>query len=298
MRIVRIGAEETELACVHGPSSGESEIAGTSYSRICLPMHPVLFSIGRFDFFTAPLFAGLSALAAYLYYARFRPAGLTDEEFWELMFGLAVGVIVGGLVLYCFAYGNGLASNLRTLFVRRRNPGGSFFGSLLGAAVVLLVFSRARGKSFARLADPLGPASLLGLSVMRVGCLLHGCCHGRPTDLPWGIVFTDPRCNVRNAWLGRPLHPTQVYEAAGSLLIALLVHRVFLRRVRDGRAPEGSAFAWSAGLYAVMRFGLDFLRGGDAGLLTPLGLTTSQLLSLAVLAAIAAVTRLRTYKPA
>ncbi|HAH05868.1 MAG TPA: hypothetical protein DCM05_04950 [Elusimicrobia bacterium] len=261
-------------------------------------MHPILFSLGRFDFFTAPIFAGLSALAAYLYYARLRPASLTDEEFWELMFALAVGVIVGGVVLYCFAYGKGIAANLRTLFIRHRNPGGSFFGSLLGAAALAYVFCRARKKSFAQIADPLGPASLLALFVMRIGCLLNGCCYGLPTDRPWGIIFTDPRCNVRDSWLGRPLHPTQVYEAAGSLLIFLLVHRVFLRRVREGRAPEGSAFAWSAGLYAALRFGLDFLRGGDAGILTPLGLTTSQLISLAILAAIAAIFRPRAYKPA
>ena len=256
-------------------------------------MRPVLFSVGHVDFFSAPIFAGLSALAAYFYYARNRPSGLSEEDFWNLMMRLAVGVIAGSVLLYFLAYGPGFAGNVKRLLARRRVPGGSFFGSLLGATALAYAYCRSRNLPFGPVADPLGPASLLALSIMRLGCLLNGCCYGRPTDLPWGLVFTDPRCNVRDSWLGRPLHPTQVYEAAGSLAILLFVHFAALRRVRSGRWPAGSAFALSLGLYCVLRFALDFTRGGDPGVFRLVGLGTSQWIAAACLLALTPLLRPR-----
>ena len=141
------------------------------------------------------------------------------------------------------------------------------------------------------MADPLGSASLLALSIMRLGCLLNGCCYGRPTDLPWGIVFTDPRCNVRSAWLGRPLHPEQIYESLGSLAILLFVHFAALPRIRSGRWPPGSAFALSIGLYSALRFGLEFTRGVDLGVFSLMGLGTSHWIAAACLLSLAAYFR-------
>lgn len=250
-------------------------------------MRPILFSIGSVDFSSAPIFAGFSALAAYFYYARRRPEGLSDEDFWGLMLRLALGVILGGVLLYLLAYGRGPLLNLKYFLGRRRIPGGAFYGSLFGAAALAYAWCRTRKLDTAAVLDPLGPASMLALAVMRLGCLLNGCCYGHPTGLPWGIVFTDPRCNVRNSWLGRPLHPTQIYEGLGSLAILLFTHFVILRRVRSGRLSGGSAFAWSVGLYSALRFAMDATRGSDFGLLTLWGLGTSRWIAAACLVAIA-----------
>jgi phosphatidylglycerol:prolipoprotein diacylglycerol transferase len=68
------------------------------------------------------------------------------------------------------------------------------------------------------LLDAIVPAGLLALAVGRVGCFLAGCCYGRPTALPWGVVFRD---------LGPPArHPLQLYSAAADVaLLALLPAR-------------------------------------------------------------------------
>ncbi|MFH1723567.1 MAG: prolipoprotein diacylglyceryl transferase family protein [Elusimicrobiota bacterium] len=248
-------------------------------------MRPIFLSLGRIDLLAGPVFAGLSAAVAYLYFRRYRShAGLSVEEFWNLMLPLSIAVMASGVVVYFFLYSGGFERNLAYVIERGRIRGGAFYGNLGGAALTLYIFARWRGLSFRRLADLLGGAAPLALSLMRLGCIQHGCCFGKPTSLPWGIVFTHPRCGVRRSWLGTPLHPSQLYEALGCLAIFAVVHFVVFRRIRDGKLPPGSAFLASAVLYGVLRFLLDFVRGSDPGVLRPLGLTTAQLMALATFA--------------
>ena len=254
-------------------------------------MRPVLFSIGGIDFFSAPIFAGLSALAAFYYFLRRRPSSLNDDDFWTLMMALALGVIGGGVLFYVLAFGNGPAANLRMILLKRRIPGGSFFGSFWGAALLAYLYCRARKLDWRPVADLLGITGPLALIIMRMGCLLHGCCHGRPTDLPWAIVFTDPRCRVRSSWRGLPLHPSQLYEALGALALFLFLHFVAAKRVEEGKAPPGSVFLLSLGLYAALRFFLEFARGSDPGVFSLAGLGTAQIFSLATLAAVFPLSR-------
>ncbi|HSV06601.1 MAG TPA: prolipoprotein diacylglyceryl transferase family protein [Candidatus Binatus sp.] len=63
--------------------------------------------------------------------------------------------------------------------------------------------------------DAVAPGALLALGIGRIGCFLAGCCYGRPTALPWGVVFPA---------LGLPArHPLQLYSAAGDLGLLLLL---------------------------------------------------------------------------
>ena len=65
--------------------------------------------------------------------------------------------------------------------------------------------------------DAVAPGALLALAIGRLGCFLAGCCYGRPTALPWGVVFPA---------LGPPpRHPLQLYSAAGDLALVLLLRR-------------------------------------------------------------------------
>ena len=75
----------------------------------------------------------------------------------------------------------------------------------------------------------------------RLGCFAAGCCYGKPTDVPWAVVFTNPlaAANVGTP-LGIPLHPTQLYEAGAELLILILL----LVTERRGKLFAGRTF-WS-----------------------------------------------------
>ena len=255
-------------------------------------MMPVLFSIGPYDFTASPVFAGIGAILAYVYFDRGKTlARLGEEDFWNLMFCLAVGALLGGFLFYFFFYGGGAEVNLRYLAKHRFPRGGAFYGNFWGALLGAAVYCRWRALDFPRVADLAGASACLALAVARVGCLLQACCHGKPTGLPFpfSVVFTDPRGSIKRHLLGTPLHPTQVYEALGAAAIFATVHFLFLRAGRAGKRPAGQAFVAATILYACLRFFLDFIRGRDPGILRLLGLTTAQLTALASVAIAAAL---------
>jgi phosphatidylglycerol:prolipoprotein diacylglycerol transferase len=118
------------------------------------------------------------------------------------------------------------------------------------------------------------PGIALGHVVGRFGCLFAGCCYGKPTMKPWGIVFTDPfaAANVGTP-LGVPLHPTQLYEAGAEFLILMLL----LFTERKGRAFAGRTFWLYMLLYAISRFIIEFYRGDERGMVGMF--STSQFIS-------------------
>ena len=237
-------------------------------------MH-TLFSAAGFELHSAPFMVGLSGLAALLYFKSLnRHTGLSEDNFWELMALVVPGVMAGAVAFYFLAYGKGPLENLRYMSTINRLAGGSFFGAYWSAILFAAAYCRFRRLDAARVADAVALAAFLGLPIMRLGCLMNGCCHGLPTALPWGIVFTDPACAVRTGLLGRSLHPTQLYEAAGSLAIFFAGRKILHSRL----ARPGGVFAFSTAAYAVLRFFADFTRAGDPDRFTAWGFSTAQLL--------------------
>lgn len=259
-------------------------------------MRPILFSFLQYDVRSAPILAGLSVLAAYLYVRSQRERlGLSWDDLWTLMLVLMLGIFLGSVGLYAALYGPGLAANLGPIRQGRGVAGGSFFGVLGGAAVGAWAFCRRRRAPFGPLADVLAAAAALGLAVMRTGCLLAGCCHGRPTDLPWGLAFHSGFSSVPRDLLGVPLHPSQLYEGGAALAFFLLAHLRLLPRWR-GRRP-GAVFLLFVAFYSSLRFATDFLRGSDPGRIVLGPLSTAQLICLLGLAAAAAAWALRRGEP-
>ena len=106
--------------------------------------------------------------------------------------------------------------------------------------------------------DVFAPGIALGHVVGRLGCLMAGCCFGRPTSVPWAITFhSDPAAaaNVGTP-LGVPLHPTQLYEAGAE---AADPRRCCWRLERRGRPFPGRTFWTYMLLYGVSRFVIEIL---------------------------------------
>ncbi len=116
----------------------------------------------------------------------------------------------------------------------------------------------------------------MGHALGRIGCFLAGCCYGKPTTLPWGVRFTDPHALVAPELLNVPLHPTQLYEAGFNFLFFLLLHYVSQKPHKDGKILV--LYVWC---YALMRFGIEFLRGDFRGGFL-WGMSPSQVISLGV----------------
>jgi phosphatidylglycerol:prolipoprotein diacylglycerol transferase len=152
--------------------------------------------------------------------------------------------------------------------------GGVFYGGLIAAVAVAFWLVRRYGLPFWTTADLFAPGIALGHVIGRFGCLLAGCCYGRPTDVAWAVTFTDPvaAANVGTP-LGVPLHPTQVYDAGAELLIMI----VLLATERKGRVFAGRTFWLYILLYGVSRFIVEIYRGDERG--SVMGLSTSQFIS-------------------
>lgn len=232
-------------------------------------MHPTLLRLGSFSLSTyGVLVAAGYAAAIYWLQRRRKDMGLTEDAFWDLVYWLFGGALLGGKI------GFALVERDVSVLWHDVRYGFVFYGGFVGAAAAGWIASRRLKFSYVKLSDYCAVALPIGHAIGRLGCLAAGCCYGRHTDLPWGVALAgDPS-----------RHPTQVYESLANAAIAFVVAREGLARVRDKRWRQGSAFLLYVALYAVARFLIEILRDDDrgAGLL---GLSPSQLVALAALAA-------------
>jgi phosphatidylglycerol:prolipoprotein diacylglycerol transferase len=150
-----------------------------------------------------------------------------------------------------------------------------FYGGLVLAFAVAMWYVRKNRLPVWPIADAIAPGIALGHVVGRFGCLLAGCCYGKPTSLPWGITFTDPfaASNVGTP-LHVALHPTQLYEAGVEFLILVFL----LGTERFWRRRAGWTFWVYILLYGISRFVIEIYRGDPRGF--TMGFSTSQWISM------------------
>jgi phosphatidylglycerol---prolipoprotein diacylglyceryl transferase len=164
------------------------------------------------------------------------------------------------------------------------NGGLAYYGGLVGATLAGIAFLRRERFPLGAGVDIVGAVLPLGLFFGRLGCFLGGCCFGTVTHGPLGVVFPAGSAASHEQFEhgllaskhlpSLPVHPTQLYEALGSLAIAAwLIFHVLPRRRFDGQV-----LLLSTAAYAALRFGVEYLRADDRGAL--FGLSTSQLVGL------------------
>ncbi len=206
--------------------------------------------------------------------ANLAPTVVADYGPW-----VVVGALVGARLWFVWTYWEEEFAPRPLWHILNFRAGGLvFYGGLLGATLATVLFARRRRVALWDFADVLAPSIALGHAFGRVGCLLNGCCHGTPTDLPWAVHYADDPVTH-----GAGLHPTQAYEALLLLGLYAALAAGFRRRQFRGQIFTGYLMA-----YAVLRFAVEFFRG-DYGSLSVLGLKPGQVFSVLVLAAGAAL---------
>lgn len=242
-------------------------------------MYPVFLHIGSFELATYGVMTALGyAAAAWYLYPKLNTQKIDADTFWNLLFSVFLGAIVGAKLLFILVswpeLGNTLTEKLTTI-VKELRYGFVFFGGLIAAVAGAIWYMRRKHLPVLQTADFLIPAVPLGHALGRIGCFCAGCCYGKPTSLPLGVAFTNPHALVPAELMGVPLHPTQLYEAAGNLVLFFLL-------TRAAKKPHKKGFILVQYIvyYSVMRFGLEFFRGDFRGGFL-LGLSPSQCISLA-----------------
>ena len=198
------------------------------------------------------------------------------EAIDDLVLYVTLGVILGGRIGYVLFYQSGwyLSHPLEILQVWR--GGMSFHGGLVGVILAIVLFARQHRLPLLEIADLAAAVAPLGLLLGRVANFINGELWGRPTDVPWAVVF--PYAGPE------PRHPSQLYEAVleGLVLLAVTQYLAWRPRHPEHAGRIGGAFLVG---YALARIAVELFREPDAQLGFLLGgLTMGQLLSLPMLA--------------
>jgi phosphatidylglycerol---prolipoprotein diacylglyceryl transferase len=245
-------------------------------------MYPEIFRIGNFPVNTYGVLLALAFLAALLTAARLAARdGLPRERVYDLGLWMLLAAIIGSKVLMLFTEPEYREDPLRLISLDFLRSGGVFYGGFVAAVLAGYFLIRRYQLPWWKTADAFAPGIALGNAIGRQGCFAAGCCWGKPTEMPWGVQFTEAGHEVTGVPLGVHLHPTQLYESFGALLVFF-----FLLWLHKRKRFSGQVILFYAVLYAVMRFTIEFFRddprGDILGLTTLTGLSTSQMLSLII----------------
>lgn len=230
-----------------------------------------------FHIFTWPVYwYGLSYLVAFasvwlLLSLRIRksPRDFNQDQLSDIIFFGALGAIIGGRLGYMFFYNLHAWVHDPLLVFQTWNGGMSFHGGLLGVVFALLFCSFKMHKSLLKILDFVVPAIPLGLAAGRIGNFINGELWGRPTTVPWAMVF--PHAD------NLPRHPSQLYQFSLEGMLLFIILWIYSAKPR----PLGAVSGLFAIGYGVFRFMAECFREPDA----PIGfiafgwLTEGQLLS-------------------
>jgi phosphatidylglycerol---prolipoprotein diacylglyceryl transferase len=209
-------------------------------------MYPVVFRIGSFEVTSFGVLVALAALTAlWVFRSELTRTHLPTKGVDAALIGL-MGGMLGAKVVWAVEFRH--EAPFLSLLMSR--GGLSWFGGFVGGVGAgLWALRKQRIPIIAALAAA-APALAIGHAIGRIGCFLVGDDYGRPTDLPWGIAFPKglPPTVV-------PVHPTQLYEAAGLVVIAWV-----LIRWRREQLPDVLVFARYLVLAGSLRFLIEFIR--------------------------------------
>ncbi len=222
---------------------------------------------------------GVLLAAAYLLGLQFalvraRQRSLDPNRVMDLGIYIIISALVGAKLLLLVTDFQTFRTNPAEIFNLLRE-GGVYYGGLLVAVSVALLYIHAVGLPLWTTCDVFAPGIALGHVIGRFGCFFAGCCWGKPTNVPWAITFTNPFANANvGTPLNVPLHPTQLYEAGAEFLILVFL----LATEKSGRRFAGRTFWLYMLLYAISRYIIEYYRDDPRGSVGPF--STSQFISL------------------
>jgi phosphatidylglycerol:prolipoprotein diacylglycerol transferase len=155
------------------------------------------------------------------------------EHLNDLLFYAVLGVILGGRVGYVLFYDlSAYLANPLSIF-KVWQGGMSFHGGLIGVLIAMWLYGRQINRRFFEVTDFIAPLVPLGLATGRIGNFINGELWGRPTDMPWGMIFPNPLAEHI------PRHPSQLYQMVLEGICLFIVLWLFSKKPRPTMAVSG-----------------------------------------------------------
>jgi phosphatidylglycerol:prolipoprotein diacylglycerol transferase len=240
-------------------------------------MFPDLFSIGPLTIHTYGLFVAIGFAVAILVAIKVgKTQGIQPERVMDMGFITILCAIVGSRLMYAIVNFSYYKNHLMDIF-RIWQGGLIFSGGLITVFLAMGWYLKRHHLSFWKTGDLWAPSIAIGQSIGRIGCFMAGCCHGKPTEMKWGVVFTHPHSLAPS---NIPLHPTQLYASFSGLIIFLV-----LMVLHAKKQFEGQVILWFLILHSTARLLIERFRGDDRGLIPGSDMSTTQLLTFLILIA-------------
>jgi len=259
-------------------------------------MHPEILHLGFIHLRSYGLMMAVAfVVGTFLALRESRRLSLDEDKVVNVILVTLVASVLGARMLYVLEH---LPEFRRewTSVLALWQGGLTLYGGIAAGTFAGLVAARRMNLPVWITADALTPALALGTMFGRIGCFLNGCCYGRPTDLPWGVVF--PHDSFAFLEFGdQPVHPSQLYNAAAGLALFAVFQAL------RGRFKVPGVMFWTfIAAFAVVRIPLDLTRAYEPeAVLLRIGtadLTESQMMSVGlVLFAVLMILRLRRMAP-
>jgi phosphatidylglycerol:prolipoprotein diacylglycerol transferase len=240
-------------------------------------MHPIICTIGPLTIYAFGLMLALAFFVAVFLAMRYARRIDLDEAFaFNFAFTVFIAGVLGARLFYILQHASYYIRYPQDMALIQKG-GLAWYGGLLAAIITALVYVHKKRQRLLEVLDFIVPFVALGQAIGRIGCLLNGCCYGKPAEA--GIFFP-----VHNA----VLIPTQAYSTIGLLAIFIV-----LRWAQQRPHRTGLIFCGYLMLYSLKRFIIEFFRADNTVIFA--GLTLFQLLSLIMFsAAVIAIIRIRT----
>ncbi len=241
------------------------------------PISPVAFSIFGLDirwYALAYIAAFVVGYFAFHYFMTGKDENikLSKKQIDDLLTYVILGVILGGRLGYVLFYNLSFFIMHPLEIFAVWHGGMSFHGGLIGVIVATLLFSKKENLNALRILDILALIAPIGLFFGRIANFINMEIMGRPTDMPWGVVFVG--------YNDIPRHPSPLYEAmTEGILLFIIMYCLY--KYTNLRKYPGALGGMLGILYAIFRIICEQFRAPDVqiGFLTSWGLTMGQLLS-------------------
>jgi len=225
-------------------------------------LNPVLLDLGPLQIRYYSIFYIIGLIVSFFiinYLSKKKKLRLSRDDVVDYIVYLAIGLLVGGRILYFVFYDFSALFRDPVELFRLWHGGMSFHGGLVGTLVAGIIFCKRKKVDFWQMADitvvPLGIALALG----RLGNFVNGELYGRPWDGFFCVDYTqNPHLNFLPEMCR---YPSQLAEAAKNIVIFSVIWTI-----KDKRLPKGFLFWSFVTMYGVLRFSIEVIREPDSQL--------------------------------
>ena len=173
---------------------------------------------------------------------------LFDDYITYVIISIIIGGRLGYVLFYNLSYF--ISNPIEIFFIWK--GGMSFHGGLLGIIAATMLFSKRRGFDKMVLLDVVSCVAPIGIFFGRLANFINGELYGKPTDLPWAVIF--PLIDD----FGR--HPSQIYEAFLEGALLFLILNLIIKKMHYKRGVCAAAFLI---FYSLFRIFSEFFREPD-----------------------------------